>query len=137
MSDDIVENNDDDKGQLSSEFGSGDTALADPRASEGAAPGALFGPDDFGIYVNKVTLDGYIFHGQPFDDIFERIDFDWADNSVTVCMKDGTTLDLGSKIQWLVRPYFKKLGEIAIVQTKDGEEIDGFMVPVNHLNKTE
>ncbi len=125
---------DSDKGVLASEFGGGESEAG---VAAGKASDALFGPDDFVIYVNKITLDGYIFHGQAFGDMFERLDYDWADQSVTVYKKDGTSLDLGSKIQWLIRPYFKKLQEIAIVQTKDGESIEGFIVPIQHLNKTE
>jgi len=122
------------KGTLATEFSGSDASAG---SVESKAEGALFGPDDFGIYVNKITLDAYIFHGQSFGDIFERLDFDWSDNSVTVHKKDGTSLDLGSKIQWLVRPYFKKISEISIVQTRDGEAIEGFVVPVKHVNKPE
>ncbi|WP_417436293.1 toll/interleukin-1 receptor domain-containing protein [Hoeflea sp.] len=97
------------------------------------APGTndcLFGPDDFGIYVNKATMDGYIFHGKPLGNSIEKLIYYTESQSVAVLMKDGTMLDLGSKIQWLIRPYFSKLSEISIVQTKDGESIEGFIVPI-------
>ena len=47
-------------------------------------------------------------------------------------LTDNTRLDLGVKIQWLVRPYFTKVQEVSIVQTKDREPIDGTVVPLIH-----
>ena len=101
--------------------------------AEGAATRALFTPDEMDIYVNKVTLEAYIFHGKKVDyEAIERLEYDPNDHSVDVVMKNGTRLDLGVKIQWLVRPYFTKAGEINIVQTKDGDSIEGTIVPLVH-----
>lgn len=94
---------------------------------------ALFKPEEMDIYVNKLTLASYIFHGKPIDyKSLERLEYDPKDHSVDVVRKDGTRLDLGVKIQWLVRSYFTKSTEIHIVQTKDGESIDGTTVPLVH-----
>ncbi len=92
--------------------------------------GALFDPKEFDIYVNKITKEAYIFHIQPIAQDIARLEYDPKDHSVTVIKNDGTQLDLGAKIQWLVRPHFVKSREVGIVQTKDGEAIDGFMVPL-------
>lgn len=94
--------------------------------------GALFDPKEFDIYVNKITLEAYIFHAKPVEHNIVRFEYDPTDHSVTVVKEDGTRLDLGAKIQWLVRPYFTKAREIAVVQTKDGEALEGFMVPLFH-----
>lgn len=99
----------------------------------GKAVGALFTPDELDIYVNKVTLEAYIFHSKPLDyDTLARLEYDPADHSVDVVKTDGTRTDLGVKIQWLVRPYFTKAEEINIVQTKDGQSINGKVIPLLH-----
>lgn len=97
-----------------------------------APSGALFKPDDFDIYVNKATLEAYIFHAPAIPRDIAQLEYDPADHSVTVVKNDGTRLDLGAKIQWLVRPYFTKAHEVGIVQTKNGEVVGGFMVPLIH-----
>ena len=97
--------------------------------------GRLFAPEEFDIYVNKLTMEAYIFHAKPIEQNIDRLEYDPGDHSVTVVKKDGTQLDLGAKIQWLVRPYFTKAREIGIVQTIEGEVQDGFMVPIVHRKK--
>ena len=112
---------------MKSEFSSG---------TEGVKLKPLFLPEEMDIYVNKVTLDSYIFHGKEIDyNSLERLEYDPMDNRVTVVYKDGTTQDLGVKIQWLVRSYFTKSKHINVVQTKDGETIDGCVVPLVHKVK--
>ncbi len=97
-----------------------------------ASSGALFKPDEMDIYVNKLTMEAYIFHAKPVAQDIDHLIYDSKNHQVTVIKKDGTQLDLGVKIQWLVRPYFTKAREVGIVQTKDGEALDGFMVPLIH-----
>lgn len=97
--------------------------------------GALFKPEEFDIYVNKITMEAYIFHAKPVAQDIDRLEYDPNDHSVTVIKKDGTQMDLGAKIQWLVRPYFTKAREVGIVQTIDGEVQDGFLVPLKHKDK--
>ena len=112
---------------MKSEFSSG---------TEGVKTKPLFTPEEMDIYVNKVTLDSYIFHGKEIDyNSLERLEYDPMDYRVTVVHKDGTTQDLGVKIQWLVRSYFTKSKHINVVQTKDGETIDGCTVPLVHKVK--
>lgn len=97
--------------------------------------GALFDPKEFDIYVNKITKETYIFHIKPIQQDIARLEYDPDDHSVTVVKKDGTQMDLGAKLQWLVRPHFIKSKEVGIVQTKDGDAVDGFMVPLVIKNK--
>tara|TARA_B100002003_G_C14021453_1_gene492562 strand:- start:330 stop:704 length:375 start_codon:yes stop_codon:yes gene_type:complete len=97
--------------------------------------GTLFAPEEFDIYVNKITMEAYIFHAIPVKQDISRLEYNPKDHSVTVVKKDGTQMDLGAKVQWLVRPYFTKAREVGIVQTKDGEILDGFMVPIIHKEK--
>ncbi|MCD8562684.1 MAG: hypothetical protein LRY54_01150, partial [Alphaproteobacteria bacterium] len=59
------------------------------------------------------------------------------DHTVTVVKKDGTLMDLGVKIQWLIRPYFTRAQQVGIVRTRDGETVDGFYVPMIHKRKQE
>ena len=99
----------------------------------GKAVGNLFTPDELDIYVNKVTLEAYIFHSKLIDyDSISRLEYNPKDHSVDVVKTDGTRTDLGVRIQWLVRPYFIKAEEINIVQTKDGQSINGKVVPITH-----
>ena len=94
---------------------------------------ALFTAEEMDIYCNKVTLESYIFHGKDVDyDPIHYLEYDPKEKRVDVVMKDGTRMDLGVKIQWLVRPYFTKSKEVSIVQTKDREPIDGTIVPLIH-----
>ena len=104
-------------------------------AGEASVHAALFGPEECDIYVNKMTKECFIFHGKPVEQNIERLEYNPADHTVEVIKNDGTRMDLGVKIQWLIRPYFTKAPEIGIVQTKDGEMIDGFMVPIVHKEK--
>jgi hypothetical protein len=104
----------------------------------GAPPGGkpiLFKPEEMDIFCNKVTLDAYIFHGKTVDyESIDHLEYDPKNFTVDVVLKNGSVMDLGVKIQWLVRPYFTKAGHIHIIQTKDGESINGTMVPLVHKN---
>ena len=94
---------------------------------------ALFTSDEMDIYCNKVTLETYIFHGKDVEyDPIHYLEYDPKEKRVDIVMKDGTRMDLGVKIQWLVRPYFTKAKEVSIVQTKNREPIDGTIVPIIH-----
>ena len=96
----------------------------------------LFTPEEMDIYVNKISLESYIFHGKAVDyDSLDHLEYDPKDNTVDVVRKDGTRLDLGVKIQWLVRPYFIKSKEIQIIQTKNGKTVNGVSIPLIHKEK--
>lgn len=102
------------------------------KSGKNAKP-ALFTAEEMDIYCNKVTLESYIFHGKDVDyDPIHYLEYDPVEKRVDVVMKNGTRLDLGVKIQWLVRPYFSKAKEVSIVQTKDREPVDGTIVPLIH-----
>ena len=102
------------------------------KSGKNAKP-ALFTAEEMDIYCNKVTLESYIFHGKDVNyDPISYLEYDPEEKRVDVVMKDGNRLDLGVKIQWLVRPYFTKSKEVSIVQTKDREPIDGTIVPLIH-----
>ncbi len=93
----------------------------------------VFKPDELDIYANKLTLETFFFHGKKIDySIIDHLEYDPDDYSVTFVRKDGKRLDLGVKIQWLVRPYLSKAREVSIVRTKDGVSIDGTVVPLVH-----
>ena len=95
------------------------------------ATGRLFLPEEMDIYVNKVTKDAYIFHGKEIDYAnLEYLLYVPDNHSVLVHCKDGACLDLGVRIQWLVRPYFISAHDINIVRTRNGETIVGTVVPL-------
>lgn len=96
----------------------------------------MFLPEEMDIYCNKITLETFIFHSKDVDyENLERMVYDPEDYTVDVHLKDGTILDLGVKIQWLLRPYFTKSNEIQIVQTKNKEAINGTFLPITHKDK--
>ena len=128
MSDNKQDKENTGKPSIKGAFSPGEPVIA---AARGALP-ALFQPEELDLFANKVTLEAYIFHGKPVAQDIERLEYNPEDHSITVVKKDGTLMDLGVKVQWLVRPYFTKAKEVSIVQTKDGEAIEGFMVPLVH-----
>lgn len=93
----------------------------------------LFQKDEYDIYVNKVTLESYIFHGKVIDYSIDHIEYDPKDYGVIIVMKDGRKMDLGRRIQWMIRPYWERLAEIGIVRTREGESVDGVIVPIVHI----
>ncbi len=94
---------------------------------------SLFMPDEMDIYCNKITKETFIFHGKTVDyDSLDHMEYDPKDYSVEVHLKNGMIYDLGVKIQWLLRPYLSKAEEVQIVQTKDGEAINGTFIPLIH-----
>jgi hypothetical protein len=96
----------------------------------------LFLPDELDIYVNKITLEAFIFHGKEIDyEALDHLEYDPIKHTVDVVRKDNSRINLGVKIQWLVRPYFSKAEQINIVRTKDGESIDGTIIPLIHKKK--
>jgi hypothetical protein len=96
----------------------------------------MFLPDEMDIYCNKVTKETFIFHGKDIDyDTLDRMEYDPKTHTVDVFRKDGSIMDLGVKIQWLIRPYFTKAEEIQIVQTKDGNAVNGTFIPITHKKK--
>ena len=103
------------------------------KPGKAAGKPALFTSDEMDIYCNKVTLETYVFHGKDVDYTpIAYLEYDPKEKRVDVVMKDNTRIDLGVKIQWLVRPYFTKTKEVSIVQTKNREPIDGTVVPLIH-----
>lgn len=88
------------------------------------------------IFCNKITKETFIFHGKDVDyESLERAEYNPKDYSVEIFKKDGTSVDLGVKIQWLLRPYFTKSNEIQIIQTKDREAVNGTFIPLTHKGK--
>ena len=125
-----------DEKKASSKSGKGSMKGDFKPGAAGEPVGVLFKPDELDIYVNKVTHEAYIFHGKEVDyESLERLEYDPLDHSVDVIKKDGSAMDLGVKIQWLVRPYFTKAEQINIVRTKDGDSIDGTIIPLIHKDK--
>lgn len=101
-----------------------------------AGPPVMFLPAELDIFVNKVTLETYIFHGKKVNyEVIDHLEYNPKDYSVTVVFKDDSRLDLGVKIQWLIRPHFAKADNIFIVQTKNGETVDGTVVPLVNVGK--
>ena len=103
------------------------------KPGQGIDKPALFTSEEMDIYCNKVTLETQVFHGKEVDyEPIAYLEYDPKEKTVDVVMKDNTRMDLGVKIQWLVRPYFSKAKEVSIVRTKDREPIDGTLVPLIH-----
>lgn len=96
----------------------------------------LFKANELDIYGNKVTCEIFFFHGKIIDyDAIESLEYNPDDYTVTVVRKDGQRMDLGVKIQWLVRPYIGQAHEVSIVRTQNGNSVDGVVVPLVHIGE--
>lgn len=104
-------------------------AISEPYVPKDGLP-VLFKYEDMDLYINKITLEAYIFHGKKIDYNFEKLIYDPEDYSVIVVYQDGTRKDLGVRINYQVRPYWEQLADIGIVRTVKGESVDGVMVPI-------
>jgi len=109
------------------------------RAEYAEASGAgyvMFQPDELDLYVNKVTLESFVFHGKELNyDELERAEYDPKNFTVNIFKTDGSEIDLGIKIQWLIRAYWSKSPNLYFVQTKDGKSIRGKSIPMTHKGK--
>ncbi len=85
-------------------------------------------PEDFDIYCDRERGVNYIFHAPELNCTIDYLEYDPDTQRITVLTNDRQRLDLGAKIQWLVRPYIAKEQYLFIIQTKDGEAIDGVEV---------
>lgn len=107
----------------------------DPGGPKPGEKPVLFKPDELDIYCNKVTLEAFIFHGKVIDyDSIDRLEYDHKTYAVDVILKNSARMDLGVKIQWLVRPYFSQAEKVFIAQTKDGVTLKEITVPLIHKN---
>lgn len=112
---------------------SAETTPQPPYTPAPNTTGSLFRPGDFDIYVNKVTGEVYIFHGPKIQHAIDHLEYHYQDHWVAVVLQDRTRLDLGAKIQWLIRPHWERTATLYIVQTKDGNAIDGIQVPLKKV----
>jgi hypothetical protein len=97
----------------------------------------LFAEDEMDVYCNKMTKEAFIFHAVEIDySALERMEYNHDTFRAKVFMKDGRELDLGVKIQWLIRPYFSKAQEVQVIRTVDGEPVDGTFIPLSHRRTT-
>lgn len=86
--------------------------------------------DDFDIYCDREKGINYIFHGPELNCTIDHLEYDHDTQRITVITNDSQKLDLGAKIQWLVRPYIAKEQNLFIIRTQDGKAIDGYEVPL-------
>lgn len=95
----------------------------------GSGRKALFEkPEDFDIFCDKNKNVNYIFHGPDLNCTIDHLEYDPETQRITVVTNDSQRLDLGARIEWLVRPYIAKEQYLFIIQTKDGEPIEGVEV---------
>jgi hypothetical protein len=84
--------------------------------------------DDFDIYCDRKNGINYIFHGPELGCTIDHLEYDPDTCHITVITNDRQRLDLGVRIQWLVRPYIAKEQNLFIIRTQNGETIDGVEV---------
>ena len=85
---------------------------------------------DFDIYCDRERGINYIFHGPELNCTIDHLEYDPETCRITVFTNDSQRLDLGARIQWLVRPYIAKEQDLFIIRTENGEAIDGVEVPL-------
>ena len=118
------------KGYIASELSALEQEHIGERPGDDASLPLYFKPSEFNLYVNKETMKCYIFHGRDLPVMIERFEMKESDSRITVYSKEGQEFDLGMKIGWLMRPYFKQANKLFIVQTRDGEPLEGHEIPL-------
>lgn len=98
--------------------------------SHSASHKRLFNPENFDIYCDCKNNQNYIFHKGELNCTVDHLEYDPETQRITVYTNDGQKLDLGARVQWLVRPYIAKDQDIYIVKTENGKTIDGIHVPL-------
>lgn len=86
--------------------------------------------EDFDIYCDRQAGQNYIFHAGELNCTVEYLEYDPQTQRITVFTNDGQKLDLGTRIQWLIRPYIAKDQNIFIVRTENREMKEGIQVPL-------
>lgn len=120
---DEVENNDDLAPKPAKSMGD------DWGSGLGSGRVALFkSHDDFDIYCDRENNENYIFHTPELNCTIDHLEYDPDTCRITVVTNDKQRLDLGAKIQWLVRPYIAKKQDLFIIRTQDGVAVDGIEV---------
>lgn len=87
-------------------------------------------PKRFDIYCDREAGRNYIFHAGELNCTVEYLEYDPETQRITVFTNDGQKLDLGTRIQWLVRPYIAKDQNLYIIRTQDGDMVEGIEVPL-------
>lgn len=108
-----------------------------PRKGEDAKLPLYFKPSEFDLFANKDTGEIYVFHGPELPRLIERMELKDEDSRINVYTQDGGKYDLGMKVQWLLRPYFKRADKVYVVQTRDGEALEGYEIPMSLRKKSE
>lgn len=85
---------------------------------------------DFDIYCDRQIGQNYIFHAGELNCTIEYLEYNPDTQRITVFTNDGQKLDLGTRIQWLIRPYIAKDQNILVVRTENKEMKDGIQVPL-------
>ncbi len=84
--------------------------------------------NDFDIFCDHSNGVNYIFHGPELGCTIDHLEYDPETCRITVITNDSQRLDLGVRIQWLVRPHIAKEQDLFIIRTENGESIGGFEV---------
>ena len=95
----------------------------------------LFAPDDIDILANEKAGEVYFYHAGALPGAVARLEYDHADHRITVCFADGRKMDLGVKIQSLVRGAVESAAEIMMSRTENRRILSETIVPVAHMNK--
>lgn len=85
---------------------------------------------DFDIYCDRQNNQNYIFHAGTLNCTIDHLEYNPETQRITVFTNDGQKLDLGTRIQWLIRPYIAKDQTILIVRTENREMKEGIQVPL-------
>ncbi len=89
---------------------------------------SLFEKTEFDIFCDRELGETFIFYGKELPCTIDFLEYNPENQRVTVFTNDGQQLDLGARIQWLIRPYFAKPQIIVMARTKNGKVVEGFEV---------
>lgn len=105
----------------------------------GLAPGTsgtLFAPSQLDIFVKKtLPPQVWIFHGKEINLRLVRLDYHPQEHWVCVHSEDGSSLDLGVKIRWLIRPFWEDATEVIVARTEQGRVVEQVVLPLRTVTE--
>ena len=114
------------------------TSMKDDWGSSSRSSGkALFKQEDFSIFCDKEQDEIFIFHSPKLSCTIDFLEYNPETKRVMVFTKDGQQMDLGTRIQWLVRPYISTAKSVLMVRTERGQAVEGFEVLLKRKEKEE
>ena len=104
-------------------------AAAVSRLVSGAVD-VLFLEEEVDLYIKTDSHEAYVFHGKHIDyGAIDHLVFRHEERRIAVYLKNGSILDLGVRVEYLVRQPLRHASKVYIVRTEMNVSKDGIEVP--------